>query len=122
MEGTTAPSSCSIASPDSSIHCCMSSLRIAFIVRPSLRMWEWSHSGSRSVENLLSTSLHVSIKIHTFFLGSWALGLGMALCRPKKSPSYLIRVVGGQRGIHVFLPRYLVCYLRGALRMHPRTK
>ena len=70
----------------------------------------------------LVTSLHVSAKIHMFFLAYCALGLGIALRRAANIPSYLVVVVGGWRGIRVRLPRYLVCFLRGELRSNPRTK
>ena len=65
--------------------------------------------------------IHVSYKIHTFFLDSCDFGLEIALHRYLKSPSSLIEVVGGRRGSRVIRPRYLVCYFRGALRRHPRT-
>ena len=66
-------------------------------------------------------SLHVSADIHTFFLASRYLGLGMDLHRDAKIPSFLVRVVGGRRGIRVRFLRYLVCSLRGELPRHPRT-
>ena len=67
-------------------------------------------------------SLHVSTEIHAFFLASHEFGLGVALHRATKSPSYLVGVVGGWMRTHVLRPRYLVCYLRRALRRHPSTK
>ena len=85
-------------------------------------MWAWSIVGYRHAETLSSTSLHVSAKIHAFFLASWDLGFGMALRRAVKSPPYLVGVVGGRRGIHMRLTRYSVCSIRVALQRHPMTK
>ena len=73
------------------------------------------------METLSFTSLHVAARIHTFSLTSRGLGFGMALRRAAKSPSSLVRVVGGRRGGRLRLPRYSVYPLREALRKHPRT-
>ena len=85
-------------------------------------MRDWYLAGSRHVETLLLTSLHMFAEICAFFLVSRAFGLGMDLSKAAKSPSYLVGVVRGRRGICVRHPRYLVCSLRGALQRHPRTK
>ena len=66
----SAPSSRSISLDTSSFRHCLSSLRIAFIAQPSLRMWACSRAGSQRAETLLLNSLHVSAKIHPFFLTS----------------------------------------------------
>ena len=78
-------------------------------------------AGVRRAQTLLSTFLHMSIDIHTFFLDSLVFGLGMDLRMASKSLSSLVGVVGGQRGIYVHLPRYLVCSVRGDLRRHHRN-
>ena len=96
--GGSAPSSRSISSPASSVRRLLFLLRIALIARPRRWMRAWSLDVPRIMETLSSTSLHVSAKIHVFFLASWAFGLGMDLRRAVKSPSSLVSVVGGQRG------------------------
>ena len=63
----------------------------------------------------------MSENIHAFFLASRAFGLGMALHRAAKSLYSLVGVVRGRRGIRVRRSRYLMCYLRGALRRHTST-
>ena len=68
-----------------------------------------------------STSLHVASEIHAFLLASCAFGSRIYLCRDAKRQSYIIGVVGGQRGSRVRRLRYLVCSLKGSLQSHPRT-
>ena len=68
------------------------------MARPNLRMSAWSLAGSRRVETLLLTSLHVVAKIHAFSPASLALGFSTALRRSAKSTSSLVGVVRGWRG------------------------
>ena len=79
-------------------------------------------AGYWRVEILRSTSLLVSFDIHTLFLASFALGLGIARKRSANGPSYLIGVVGSQRGSRMLRPRYFECSLKVALQRHPRIK
>ena len=125
--GVNSHSSRYISFPASSVRRRLSSLRITFIAQPSIRMWAWYLAGSWSTENLSSKSLHVYANTHAFFLASLAylaslaLGLEMDLLRAAKITSSLVGMVRGRRGICVRLSMYSVCYLRGALRRHPRT-
>ena len=120
--GGCAPRNRSISLPFFSVCRQLSSLRLAFIAWTSLQMWAWYLAGSWRAETLSLTSLHVSLKINAFFLSSQALGFGMDLHRAAKSLSSLVGVVRGRRKSCVRLPRYPVCYLRGALLRHPRVK
>ena len=82
----------------------------------------WSRAGSRLADTLVLTSLHVSGEIHTFFPAYHALVFGIYRRRAAESPSYIVRMVGGRRGIHVNPPRYFVCSIRVALRIHPSIR
>ena len=115
------PSSVSTSLPASSARFHLSPLRLDAMVHTNLRMRAWYFAGSRRAETLLSTSLHMAFKIHTFYLASCAWGFGTALRRAAKIPSSLVRAVGGRRRIRLRPPRYFVCYLRGELRRNPRT-
>ena len=121
VEGGCTPSSRYISSPASSVRRLLYPLSIALITRPRHRIRDWSLAGTQRAETLLSESLHVYSKIQEFFLDPRDFGLGMALYRAAKSPSYLVGVVRVRRGIRVLRPRYLVCSFRGALRRHPMT-
>ena len=119
--GSSAPNRLSIAYPASSVLSFLSSLRLVLIARPRRRRRVWFCADSRRAETLLLTSLHVSSKIHTFFLASRAFGLGIAPRRPTKSLSSLLGVVRGRRGSRVRRLRYSVCYLRVAMTRNPST-
>ena len=84
-------------------------------------MMDWYQSGSRSVENLLSMSVHVASDIQVFFLASLAFGFGITLHMAEKIPYFLVGWLMGQRGRHMQLPRYSLSSFRGVLRRQPRT-
>ena len=66
----------------------------------------------------MSTSLHVSAKIHAFFGASRDLGFGISCQRAAKIPSSLAGVVRDRRGIHMRHLSYLVYYLTVFLWSH----
>ena len=119
--GGSSPSSRSISSPASSIHRLLSPLRLVLIERPRHRMRDWYLSRTWRAETLLSMSLRISAGVHAFLLASQAFGLGMVLRRAAESPSSLVGVVRGQRGVCMRRPSYLLYSLMGPLRKHPRT-
>ena len=82
------------------------------------RMSYRSSAGSRRTENILSTSLHVSDEIREFFRASHTFGFSIALRRAAKILYLLVRLVGGRRGSHVHLRRYLMCFPSVVLQRH----
>ena len=72
-------------------------------------------AGSRRAKTLLSTSLHVATKIHSFLRDSHARTFGTALRRATKILSSLVGSVGSQRGSFFRPLRYRMCSFREAL-------
>ena len=116
--GGSTPSSFSLTLPYSSAFCCQFPFRLALIAWPRHRRKVWL----RRAETLFLMSLHLSSKIQSFFLASCVFGFGVALWRAAKSLSFLVGEVGGQRWRRVLFLRYLLCFLRGVLRRHPRIR
>ena len=122
VDGGSTPSRLSISPPASSVLCIRSPFSIVLITRTRCRRRVWIHARSLRVDNLFSMSLHMHSKIQSFFLSSRDFGFGVALRRTTKSPSSIIGLIRGRRGIRVRRPSYSVCYLRGVLRRHPITR
>ena len=99
-----------------------SALRITFIYCPMQRKRHWLYVGYRRMDTLVSTSLHVSSKIHVFFLAYLDFGLGISWRMLVKSFPSLIGVNGGRKGRRVYHPSYFECFLRVALQRHPRIR
>ena len=73
MRGGSPPTSASTSAPASSAHRLQSAARLALMAHPSLLFIACPFAGSRIVETLSLTSLHVSVEIHLFCLASLAL-------------------------------------------------
>ena len=78
-----------------------SAFKLAVIWRLRRQRRPWLCAGSWRMETLMSTSLHMSAKIHVLFLDYFALGLGIIQRRSMKSPSSFVGVVGRWRWIRV---------------------
>ena len=115
IRGGSTPISASTSAPASSARRLRSSAKLSLIARPIRILSACPFAGSRRVETLSSTSLHVSSEIHSFRLPSRTFAFGTALCRAAKASSSLVGVVGGLRGHFFRPPRYLLCYVREAL-------
>ena len=85
-------------------------------------MRPWLHTGYRSVETHVLTSLHVSSGIHVFLLDSHALYFWIARRRVVKILSSLSMVVRVLRGSRVQQTRYFVCSLILVLKRYPKIK
>ena len=115
------PNSVSTSDPASSARLLLSSIKLAFILRPNLRINARSFAIYRRTETLSLTSLHVVSNIHAFFLTYRARGFGTAFCRAANILSSLIGSVGSPRGRRLRPLNYPACSLREALCRQPRN-
>ena len=94
----SAPTSASNSSPNSSACRLLSVANLALFARTGPLMNAWYFARSWRAENLLLTSLHVASEIHSFLLASCTRAFGTARCRAAKILSYLVGLVGDQKG------------------------